>query len=59
MLSLNAFKKYVPIILARDVSEETVAYVLENNQASIGVHASLFLRHIQGIRFPKYIRFES
>ena len=37
MLSLNAFKKYVPIILARDVSEETVAYVLENNQSLTGI----------------------
>lgn len=37
MLSLNAYKKYVPIILARNVSEETVAYILENNQSFIGV----------------------
>lgn len=37
MLSLNEYKKYVPIILARNVSEETVAYILENNQSLIGV----------------------
>lgn len=37
MLSLNEYKKYVPIILARNVSEETVAYILENNQSLTGV----------------------
>lgn len=37
MLSLNAYKKYVPIVLARNVSEETVAYILENNQSLTGI----------------------
>lgn len=37
MLSLNAYKKYVPIVLARNVSEETVAYILENKQALTGI----------------------
>ena len=37
MLSLNAYKKYVPIILARNVSEETAAYILENNQSLTGI----------------------
>lgn len=37
MLSVNAYQKYIPIILARDVSEETVAYILENNESLTGV----------------------
>ena len=37
MLSVNAYKKYVPIILARDVSERTVAYISENNQSLAGI----------------------
>lgn len=37
MLSLNAYKKYVPIIMARNVSEKTVAYILENNQSFTGI----------------------
>ncbi len=38
MLSLNAYRKYVPVILARDVSEETVAYILENSVHLTGIH---------------------
>ena len=37
MLSLNAYKKYVPIILSRDVSKETVAYILENGPILTGI----------------------
>lgn len=37
MLSLNAYKKYVPITLARNVSDKTVAYIMENNQSLIGI----------------------
>lgn len=37
MLSVNAYKKYVPIILARGVSERTAAYILENNQSLTGI----------------------
>lgn len=37
MLSLNAYKKYVPIIIARNVSDKTVAYILENNQSFTGI----------------------
>ncbi len=37
MLSVNAYKKYMPIILARDVSERTVAYISENNQSLTGI----------------------
>lgn len=37
MLSVNTYRKYVPVILARDVSEETAAYVLENNQLLPGI----------------------
>lgn len=37
MLSVNAYKKYVPVILARDVSERTVAYISENNQSLTGI----------------------
>ena len=37
MLSLNAYKKYVPIILSRDVSKETVAYILENRPKLTGI----------------------
>lgn len=37
MLSLNAYKKYVPIILSRDVSKETVAYILENRSILTGI----------------------
>jgi len=37
MLSINSYKRYVPIILARNVSEKTAAYILENNQSLAGV----------------------
>lgn len=37
MLSLNAYRKYVPVILAGDVSEETVAYIKENNDCLPGI----------------------
>ena len=37
MLSANAYRKYVPVILARGVSEETVAYMAENNQSLTGI----------------------
>lgn len=37
MLSVNAYKKYVPITLARNVSEKTVACILENNQSLTGI----------------------
>lgn len=37
MLSVNAYKKYIPITLARNVSDKTVAYILENNQALTGI----------------------
>lgn len=37
MLSMNEYKRYVPVILARDVSEKTVAYILENNQSLTGI----------------------
>lgn len=37
MLSLNEYKKYVPITLARNVSDKTVAYIMENNQSLIGI----------------------
>lgn len=38
MLSLHSYQKYVPIILARDVSEKTVAYIRENSVSLEGIH---------------------
>lgn len=37
MLSANAYRKYVPVVLARGVSERTVAYIMENNQSLPGI----------------------
>ncbi len=37
MLSLNAYRKYIPVVLARDVSEETMAYILENTDTLTGI----------------------
>ncbi|MDE5933588.1 MAG: peptidase, partial [Lachnospiraceae bacterium] len=37
MLSLNAWRKYVPVTLAGDVSEKTVAYIKENNECLSGI----------------------
>ena len=37
MLSLNSYHKYQPITIARDISEETIAYVLENNGLLKGI----------------------
>lgn len=37
MLSLNAYRRYVPVTLAGDVSEETVAYIKENNECLSGI----------------------
>lgn len=37
LLSLNSYKKYVPVVLARDVSEQTVAYVFENQPSLPGI----------------------
>ena len=36
MLSFHAYQKYVPIVIARDVSEETVAFMLENSEKLAG-----------------------
>ena len=36
-LSLNAYRRYVPVILARGISEETAAYLAENNQSLPGI----------------------
>ncbi|MCI9080114.1 MAG: peptidase [Lachnospiraceae bacterium] len=30
MLSLNAYRRYMPVVIARDVSEKTVVYIKEN-----------------------------
>lgn len=38
MLSLNAFKRYLPVTVAKGVSEEVVAYVLENSNSFQGVN---------------------
>lgn len=37
MLSANAYKKYVPVTLSGNVSQETVAYILENSEALTGI----------------------
>ncbi len=37
MLSANAYKKYVPVTLSGNVSQETVAYILENSAALTGI----------------------
>lgn len=37
MLSANAYRRYVPVTIARDVSEETAAYIMENNQSLAGI----------------------
>lgn len=36
-LSLNAYRKYVPVTLARNISERTAVYLLENNQSLPGI----------------------
>lgn len=41
MLSVNSYRKYVPITLARNVSEKTVVYISENNQSLTGVSIEL------------------
>lgn len=40
MLSLNDYKKYVPVIVAGDVTEQTAAYILENSASLTGVGIS-------------------
>lgn len=37
MLSLNSYRKYQSITIARDISQETVAYVMENSRMLTGV----------------------
>ena len=37
MLSFYSFQKYVPVVLARDVSEETVAFICENQPSLPGI----------------------
>lgn len=37
LLSLNSYQKYIPVILAKDVSEKTVAYIYENQQSLAGI----------------------
>ncbi len=37
MLSMNSYKKYVPVILARGISEKTAAYIAENSQNLPGI----------------------
>lgn len=41
MLSANAYKRYIPIVIARNVSEKTAAYILENNDLLMGVDIEL------------------
>ncbi len=41
MLSTNVYKRYIPIVIARNVSEETVAYILENNHLLVGIDVGL------------------
>ena len=36
-LSLNAYRRYVPVTLARGISEKTAAYLAENNQSLPGI----------------------
>lgn len=37
MLSLNVYRKYVPVVFAGNVSEEMVAYIKENNDILSGI----------------------
>ena len=37
MLSLNAYRKYVPVTVARDITEKTMAFVEENKEQLPGV----------------------
>lgn len=49
MLSLNTYKKYNPITIAYDVSEQTMAYVLENQAKLTGVEVEVVpVREYQG-----------
>lgn len=36
-LSLNAYRRYMPVTLARGISEKTAAYLAENNQSLPGI----------------------
>lgn len=36
-LSLNAYQKYVPVVLARDISQETAAYIMEDQKSLMGI----------------------
>jgi len=37
MLFLNSYQKYLPVIIAKDVSEVTIAYIMENRDVLQGV----------------------
>lgn len=37
MLSLNTYRKYMPVVIARDVSEKTMVYIKENTACLTGV----------------------
>lgn len=37
MLSMNSYKKYVPVVLSRGISEKTAAYIAENSQDLPGI----------------------
>lgn len=41
MLSANAYKRYIPIVIAGNVSEKTAAYILENNHLLTGIDIGL------------------
>lgn len=41
MISLNNYQRYLPVVVASDVSEETVVYMLENNSELPGVEVSV------------------
>ena len=49
MLSLNDYKKYVPVIVAEDVKEQTAAYILENSASLTGVGLETGLHRRRGI----------
>lgn len=40
MLSLNTYRRYLPIVIAKDVSEKTVVYIKENMAELTGVDTS-------------------
>lgn len=52
MLSLHAYQKYQPVTIAKDISEETMAYIMENQENLPGIEIGKEWKRVYGQKEP-------